>query len=40
MALVIGLVRSVDVSSTKISYKIDDSTGMLDAVHWIESSVS
>ena len=40
MATIVGLIKAVDVSSTKISYTIDDSTGVIEAVHWVENSVS
>lgn len=37
MVQIVGLIRAVDVTSTKITYSISDSTGMIDAVQWLES---
>lgn len=37
MVQIVGLIRSVDVTSTKITYSISDSTGAIDAVQWLES---
>jgi len=37
MVQIVGLIRSVDVTSTKITYTISDSTGTIDAVQWLES---
>jgi len=37
MVQIVGLIRSVDVTSTKITYTISDTTGAIDAVQWLES---
>lgn len=37
MIMVVGLIRAVDVTSTKITYTIDDTTGLIDAVQWIDA---
>jgi len=37
MVQIVGLIRAVDVTSTKITYSISDSTGVIDAVQWLES---
>jgi len=37
MVQIVGIIRSVDVTSTKITYTISDSTGTIDAVQWLES---
>lgn len=37
MAVVVGLIRAVDVTSTKITYTLDDTTAVMDVVQWIES---
>ncbi|XP_042869677.1 replication protein A 32 kDa subunit-A-like [Penaeus japonicus] len=37
MITVVGLIRAVDVTSTKITYTIDDTTGLIDAVQWIDA---
>jgi len=37
MVQIVGLIRSVDVTSTKITYTISDSTGTIDTVQWLES---
>lgn len=37
MVVVVGLIRAVDITSTKITYTIDDSTATMEAVQWIES---
>lgn len=37
MVQIVGLIRSVDVTSTKITYTISDSTGTIDCVQWLES---
>ncbi|KAK4288737.1 hypothetical protein Pmani_038252 [Petrolisthes manimaculis] len=37
MAVVVGLIRAVDVTSTKVTYTLDDTTAVMDVVQWIES---
>ncbi|XP_064119914.1 replication protein A 32 kDa subunit-like [Macrobrachium nipponense] len=37
MLSVVGLIKAVDVTSTKITYKVDDTTAVMDAVQWVES---
>lgn len=37
MLTVVGLIRAVDVTSTKITYSIDDTTAVMEAVQWVES---
>lgn len=32
----VAIVRSVDHSSTKITYRLEDHTGQIDAHHWLE----
>ena len=36
-ALLVGLVRKVDVKQSKIVYTIEDHTGTVEATHWINS---
>ncbi|XP_064119915.1 LOW QUALITY PROTEIN: replication protein A 32 kDa subunit-like [Macrobrachium nipponense] len=40
MLSVVGLIKAVDVTSTKTTYKIDDTTAVMDAVQWVENSFS
>ncbi|XP_076044142.1 replication protein A2 [Oratosquilla oratoria] len=40
MVEIVGLVRAVDSSSTKITYLIDDTTGVIEAVQWLDSDDS
>lgn len=37
MLTTVALIRAVDVTSTKITYTIDDTSAVMDAVQWIES---
>ncbi|CAL4069026.1 unnamed protein product [Meganyctiphanes norvegica] len=37
MVQIVGVIRSVDVTSTKITYTLSDSTGTIDAVQWLET---
>lgn len=37
MVMVMGLIREVEVSSTKVSYTLDDTTGTIKAVKWLET---
>lgn len=37
MIVVVGLIRAVDITSTKITYTVDDSTASMEAVQWIDS---
>lgn len=37
MAVVVGLIRAVDVTSTKVTYTLDDTSAVMDVVQWIES---
>jgi len=37
MVQIVGIIKSVDVTSTKITYTITDSTGTIDTVQWLES---
>lgn len=32
----IGVVRSVEVKATKISYNIEDHTGTIDVTRWVD----
>ncbi|RXG71300.1 Replication protein A 32 kDa subunit [Armadillidium vulgare] len=34
MVVIVGLIRSVDVSSTKTTYVLEDSTGEIEGVQW------
>lgn len=36
----VAIVRSVDHSSTKITYRLEDHTGQIDAHHWLEEGDS
>ena len=36
MLTVVGLIKAVDVTSTKITYTIDDTSAVMDAVQWVE----
>lgn len=38
-ATIIGVIRSVDVSSIKVNYLVEDSTGCMSCVHWIDAEV-
>lgn len=37
MVQIVGFIKNVDVTSTKITYTISDSTGTIDTVQWLES---
>ncbi|KAI5743285.1 hypothetical protein M8J77_016440 [Diaphorina citri] len=37
LATIIGVIRSVDVSSIKVNYLVEDSTGCMSCVHWIDA---
>ncbi|XP_068241531.1 replication protein A 32 kDa subunit-B [Palaemon carinicauda] len=37
MLSVVGLIKAVDVTSTKITYTVDDTTALMDAVQWVEN---
>jgi len=36
MACVVGIVRNVETSSTKITYTLEDHSGRIDAHYWLE----
>ncbi|KAF2345749.1 Nucleic acid-binding OB-fold [Trinorchestia longiramus] len=36
MVCLVGIIRSVDISSTKISYTLDDHTGVIDVLRYPE----
>lgn len=40
MVVIVGVIRAVDVTSTRITYTIDDHSGTIDAVQWLESDQS
>lgn len=37
MATIIGIVRSVDFTSIKVNYLVQDNTGCMSCVHWIDA---
>lgn len=39
MVMVMGLIREVEVTSTKVTYTIDDTTASIKAIKWVESEV-
>uniref|UniRef100_A0A8D9ECX7 Replication protein A 32 kDa subunit n=1 Tax=Cacopsylla melanoneura TaxID=428564 RepID=A0A8D9ECX7_9HEMI len=37
LATIMGIVKSVDISSIKVNYLVQDNTGILSCVHWIDA---
>ena len=37
MVTVVGLIREVDITSTKITYTLDDTSGTIRAIKWLDS---
>ncbi|KAL1458107.1 hypothetical protein WDU94_008281 [Cyamophila willieti] len=37
LATIVGIVKSVDISSIKVNYLVQDNTGILSCVHWIDA---